>query len=470
MHMTISPKKIPAVGTLVNLAEAKLLIDKYNRALVTYAVRQVIARIRQEIDANTVKYSNQWILEQAEHFIRQIVTPSLRQVINATGIMLHTNLGRAPLGKQVLADITPIITGYSNTEYNLGKGRRGKRQDHITELLRYITGAEDAIVVNNNAAGIVLVLHTFAQKKEVLVSRGELIEIGGSFRIPEIMKASGAKMVEVGTTNKTRLADYEKAFSSKTALIFKAHRSNFTMKGFTEEVGVEELAAFARRKGIPFVYDMGSGLLHKPHALALENEPDVRSVLAHDVPLVTFSCDKLLGGPQAGIIAGKHNLVARCSKAPLMRALRVCKVTLAALNSVCRSYLDHEQLVRENPTQKLLNQRSSDVLQKAHSLQNAFAQHEIESEIVPGIAQCGGGTLPELEIQSYAVALALKNNSGKSKKSNAEKMFTHLLHASPPIVAVLREGNCVFEMHTIFTEDIPVIAQTVAEIQQQYNL
>ena len=317
--MAKTKRKIPAVGTVINTSELKPLTALHGRELVTWAVRKVIDGFRTSPGAKETIGIEEIVVE-ASAVIAGIARPSLKPVINATGIVLHTNLGRAPLGTAVMEEIAPLIAGYSNVEFDLKSGCRGHRNDHVAELIRYVTGAEDAVVVNNNAAAIILVLHTLAKNKEVIVSRGELIEIGGSFRIPEIIRAGGAKMVEVGTTNKTRLADYEKALSKKTACIFKAHRSNFTMSGFTEEVSLKELNRFSHERGLPFVFDLGSGLLRKPANLPLAHEPDVRSVLALGVDLVTFSCAKLLGGPQGGILAGKKELAERCAKKPVMRA------------------------------------------------------------------------------------------------------------------------------------------------------
>ncbi|MFH2034091.1 MAG: L-seryl-tRNA(Sec) selenium transferase, partial [Candidatus Margulisiibacteriota bacterium] len=318
-------RKLPGVDVLLNEASVKELAAAHGIELVTYAARNTINSAREKILNGSPQID---LVSEVKNLIEKISKPSLKPVINATGIILHTNLGRAPLSFEP-------IRGYCNLEFDLETGKRGKREAHLKAPLKYITGAEDTLVVNNNAAAIVLILNTLASGKEVIISRGELIEIGGSFRINEIMASAGVKMVEVGTTNKTRLSDYENAVTENTALIFKAHKSNYSIKGFSEEVGIKELAEFSRKKGIPFVYDIGSGLLRKPKNLNLEGEPDVRSALKDGAYLVCFSGDKLLGGPQAGIIAGKKELISKLAKAPLMRALRVGKMTIAGLSAVC---------------------------------------------------------------------------------------------------------------------------------------
>lgn len=458
-------RQIPAVGTLINKPKLKPLIETYGRELVTYSLRKVIDLYRAALQtSDTGSLDIDTIIKEVTALIEKITTPSLRPVINATGVVLHTNLGRAPLGNKILDDIKPIVSGYSNVEFDLKGGCRGHRNEHITELLRYLTGAEDTLVVNNNAAAIVLVLHTFAKGKEVIISRGELIEIGGSFRIPEIMRAGGVKMVEVGTTNKTRLSDYEHALTPKTKLIFKAHKSNFTMSGFIEEVTIQDLTRFSHEHGLPLVYDIGSGLLRKPANLPLQEEPDVRSVLQSGVDLVTFSCDKLLGGPQGGIIAGRRDLIAKCAKNPLMRALRVGKLTIGALISACRSYLSDEALTKDNPTFTMLEQSREVVMERAEKLREQLAQKKIDAEIVKGMAQVGGGTLPELKLDSIAVRLVPPEKEKRKRHAFAEDTFYKLVNCEHPIVAVLREGNLVFEVYSVTDDDIPKIAESVSDI------
>ncbi|MBT4332917.1 MAG: L-seryl-tRNA(Sec) selenium transferase, partial [Candidatus Cloacimonetes bacterium] len=302
-------KKIPGVDILLNNEDIKVMIGIYGTELVTFSIRNVLDKIRANIIAGEKATEIDKILLQIKKALRSIGDKSLIEVINGTGIILHTNLGRSLLGEHVLNELKPIISNYSNLEFDLRTGRRGQRNSHISELMKFTCQAEDAVVVNNNAAAVMLILKTFAEGKEVIISRGELIEIGGSFRIPEIMEASGCKMVEVGATNRTKLSDYENAITKDTALIFKAHKSNYYIDGFTEEVELSDLTDLAKKHDLLFVYDLGSGLLRKPEGLPLENEPDVRSSLKAGCDIVSFSGDKLLGGPQAGIIAGKAELV-----------------------------------------------------------------------------------------------------------------------------------------------------------------
>ena len=461
-------RKIPAVGTLINKPEIKPLIEKYGRELVTYSLRKVIDTFRAALPTGeTAALDIDTIVAEISALMEKIATPSLRPIINATGVILHTNLGRAPLGKKIQEDLKPIISGYSNVEFDLRGGCRGHRNEHIVELLRYLTGAEDVLLVNNNAAAIILILHTFAKGKEVIISRGELIEIGGSFRIPEIMRAGGVKMVEVGTTNKTRLSDYEEALSPRTNLIFKAHKSNFTMSGFIEEVSIQDLTRFSHDHGLPVVYDIGSGLLRKPANLPLEHEPDVRSVIQSGVDLATFSCDKLLGGPQGGIIAGKRALIAKLVKNPLLRALRVGKLTIGALISACRSYLSDETLIRDNPTFAMLEQSREAMIKRAERLIKQLSKYKIASEITKGIAQVGGGTLPDLKMESTAVKLVAPDKEKRKRQAFAENMFYKLANSKHPIVAVLREGNLVFEVFSLSDDDIPKIAEAVREIMKK---
>ena len=272
-------KKIPGVDKLLNLSEIRKLETKYGKELITFSIRQVLKKLREQVQNGKKADKIEIILENIKIQISKIAEKSLKPMINATGIVLHTNLGRAPLGKEIMRELEPIICRYSNLEFNLKTGKRGQRNSHISNLIKFITKAEDAVVVNNNAAGVMLCLKTFAEGKEVIISRGELIEIGGSFRIPEIMAASGAKMVEVGATNRTRISDYEKAITPNTKMIFKAHKSNYFIGGFTEEVKITELSHLVKKHSLLFVYDLGSGLLRKPDGLPLEKEPDVRSSL-----------------------------------------------------------------------------------------------------------------------------------------------------------------------------------------------
>ena len=389
-------KKIPAVSKILNNQEIKKLGSTYSRYLIKKLIRQFLQDLRNRILEKKINKLPENIEEKIIDYINNTLSSKLKPVVNATGIIIHTNLGRAPLGKKVIEDIQKYSERYCNLEFDLKTGKRGQRNNHLTDSIRNITGAENLTIVNNNAAGVLLTLKTLAENTEVIISRGELIEIGGSFRIPDILRASGAKMIEVGTTNKTKISDYENAITDKTKIVFKAHKSNYFIGGFSEEVDIKELSKLCRKYNLLLVYDIGSGLLKKPHNLPLKNEPDVRSSIDDGADLVCFSCDKLLGGPQAGIIAGKEELINKIDSHPLMRTYRVGKLTLSALNSVFNSYLNDDKLIKNIPLFKLLNQTAPTIKYKAEKLKTILEKINIPVEIVNSKAQCGGGTLPDL--------------------------------------------------------------------------
>ena len=457
-------RKLPAVDSVLNQPVIKKQIELNGAEFITFVVRSVVENVRHSILNGGICPEVVEIIakcDEAADFIRK---PILKEVLNATGVIIHTNLGRAPLGKKVLEDIKGVISGYSNLEYDLKTGERGHRNDHIVPLLKYITKAEDAVIVNNNAAGIMLALGTFAKGKEVIISRGELIEIGGSFRIPEILAASGAVMVEVGTTNKTRLSDYEKAITENTAMIFKAHRSNFDIVGFTEEVSVHELADFSHKKGIPFLYDIGSGLIRKPKNLNLESEPDVESAIIDGADLVAFSGDKLLGGSQAGIVAGRKELVEKLKTAPMMRALRVDKLTLATLSSVIRSYFNDKTLVENIPLFSIIEQTSEHLKNKADDLSKVFNTYNISGRVVKTEGKCGGGTLPGVKIESYGVSVVSNKGAQKERSEFAENIFKKLHDLDRPVVGILKQGEMIFDVLTLEKKDFEYIAESLSNI------
>jgi len=457
-------RSIPSVGEILQQPRVKSLVETHGRELVAWAVRQCVENTRARMAKGAADTSVDALVESASSLAASIAGASLRSVINATGVVLHTNLGRAPLGPRVIREIAETVEGYSNLEFDLSSGKRGSRTSHIVPLLRYLTGAEDAVVVNNNAAGIILVLNTFARRKEVIISRGELIEIGGAFRIPEIMKAGGAKMVEVGTTNRTRLSDYEQAITPKTGLLFKAHASNYTIRGFTEDVPAGELAALAHARGLPMVYDIGSGLLRNPGIAATAAEPDVRAALAVGSDLVAFSCDKLLGGPQAGVVAGKSEYVSRLARAPLMRALRVGKLTIAALACACRHYLNERSLREGNPAMGMFTMTPADLQARAEGLGKLLAEKGVESEIVENDAQCGGGAAPGKAIESRAVGIVPPDGSSAARRRFGESLFHGLLGRKRPVAGILREGRVLLDVLTVEEKDLDEIASAVADV------
>jgi len=455
-------QKLPAVDKLLNTKEIKHLIETYNADLVTFSIRETIKLYREKIKKGNKAPEIEDFINQIINKTKSIADKSLKPVINANGVIIHTNLGRSPFGEELLKQVNKTLIGYNNLEFDLDKAKRGHRDSHARKLLQFLTGAEDALVVNNNAAAVMFILRTFAKHKEVITSRGELIEIGGSFRIPDIMAASDCKMVEVGATNKTKLSDYENNITENTGMIFKTHTSNYVIKGFTKETSLDELVALGKKHNIIVVYDIGSGLLRKVDNEALKNEPDVKQALATGIDLICFSGDKLLGGPQAGIIAGKKEFIEKLRKEPLMRALRVSKTTLAVLETSCQFYLNDKDLFEKNIIFKTLKRSITEKRKTAENLQKELLKYKIKSEITESKGQYGGGTLPEHEIDSFAVRLVFdgkKNNSDK-----AEKLYRKLLTTDNPVLGVLKQGNIYFDILTIFDENVANLAQLINEI------
>jgi L-seryl-tRNA(Ser) seleniumtransferase len=364
--------------------------------------------------------------------------PVLRRVLNATGVIVHTNLGRAPLPARALERVVEVGRSYSNLEYDLDAGSRGSRQDHVASLLCRLTGAESAIVVNNNAGAMLLALAALAEGREVIVSRGELIEIGDGFRIPDVLVRSGARLVEVGTTNRTRAVDYERAVSEHTALLLRVHQSNFRVVGFTERAGLQELANVARQRSVPLLDDLGSGAL-----VELHDEPPARDSLAAGADLVCFSGDKLLGGPQAGIVAGRADLVEQLRRHPLHRALRIDKLGLAALEGTLLLYLEPEQALAEVPVLRMLRAEPSSVRARAERLASA-----VGGEVEETVGRVGGGALPLAELPSFACAIQ-------------EELVGALRAHEPPVVGIVRDGRLLLDCLTLDDEEADEVAAAV---------
>ena len=362
--------------------------------------------INEARSAGDFRRSEQDWIDSITAAIRDSTQPSLRRVINATGVVLHTNLGRAPLADVAIRAIEEVAQGFSNLEYDIETGQRGSRYSHCVGLLRRLTGAEDALVVNNCAAAMVLALNALAQKKEVLVSRGELVEIGGSFRIPDIMARSGAKLVEVGTTNRTHDDDYRRAITPRTGAIVKVHRSNFAIEGFTSDVSVERLAFIAAEHGLPVIHDLGSGLMLPLDEFGLTGEPTAAIALASRATLVLMSGDKLLGGPQAGIILGAASAIAKLRKNPFARAMRVDKLTLSALEATLRLYQEPERALKEIPVLAMLSAAPAQLEARANAVARALREAGIEAQVVATRPASGGGAFPTAEIPSSAVVLS----------------------------------------------------------------
>ncbi|MCK5839202.1 MAG: L-seryl-tRNA(Sec) selenium transferase [Bacteroidales bacterium] len=463
-------KNLPGVDNLLNTPEIKTLVAENNSGLVKYAINQVLGFHRNQIAAKGIAPSLATIIEQIKLETDKLKEKNLRPVINATGVIIHTNLGRAPFGKETLEDVLQILEGYNNLEFDLVNATRGTRYSHLSELLKYLTGAEAVLIVNNNAAAVMLSLRTFAKNREVIVSRGELIEIGGSFRLPEILEASDCIMKEVGTTNKTNERDYQNAINEHTALLLKVHKSNYVIKGFTHEVNLSALVKIGKKHSVPVIYDMGSGLLKKASIEFLHDEPDVKQTLATGVDLVCFSGDKLLGGPQAGIIAGKKEMILRLKKEPMLRALRVSKTTLALLESACLNYLDENQLLEKNLVFRMLKKTPEELREKANLLQKEFKKYDIESTVVTNKGHCGGGALPEKEINTWAVLIEKKGVSGKKRSEFSEQMFHALLNHDRPVLGILKRGLLYFDVLTIASNEIPEVANTIHDVYKKTSL
>jgi len=431
------------------------LLERFPREVVLGAVRRLLEEFRREAPA-LPRSRQEWtalLLARIEGEILAGERPSLRRVVNATGVAIHTNLGRAPLAEEALAAVVETAGRYANLEYDLAAGRRSRRLAHVEGILRELTGAEAVHVVNNNAAAVLLCLAGLARGREVIVSRGELVEIGGSFRIPDIMAESGALLVEVGTTNRTRLADYERAVTDRTALLLKVHRSNFTLRGFVEETSVSELADLGRRTGIPVLEDLGSGALYDFAAAGIPGTPTIRQALAQGASLVTVSGDKLLGGPQAGIIAGRAALVEPLARHPLSRAVRIDKMGLAALCATLALYRDERRAVERIPVLAALLAREDSLRVRAARLVRRVrrAGAPLSLSVVRGVSAPGGGAMPEVELPSVCVAAA-------HPRLPPERLDEVLRRGDPPVVGRLSRGVLLLDMRTVRDDEVPLLA------------
>jgi L-seryl-tRNA(Ser) seleniumtransferase len=422
---------------LRDLPSVDELVRDVSDPLAVMAARTVLEQAREEIRAGADPGDLQARLRDELARARQ---PRLRRVLNATGVIVHTNLGRAPLAAEAIARVEEVARGYSNLEYDLTAGARGSRQDHVADILRRLTGAEAALVVNNNAAAVLLALAALAEGHEVLVSRGELIEIGDGFRIPDVLARSGARLREVGTTNRTRAADYENAVGDDTALILRVHQSNFRVVGFTELPPLHRLAQVAQSHELPLVDDLGSGVLQPSDTLSLGDEPSARESLAAGADLVTFSGDKLLGGPQAGIVVGRADLVERLRRHPLQRALRADKLTLAALEGTLALYLDAPERI---PVLRML--RDDDGVRARAERLASLTGGTVEETV----ARVGGGALPLAELPSFACALE-------------DELAAPLRGTEPAVVGIVRDGRLLLDCRTLTDDDVDDVARAVA--------
>ncbi len=475
-------RKLPSVDDVMRAAGVKPLAASHGHESVTDAVRSVLARLRKEItsgllDEKALQLALSGLTGAIENQLRNALRFSLRPVINATGVILHTNLGRAPLSETVIEHIRETAASYSNLEFDLAAGARGRRDVHVDRLFRRLLedesgtaelhsagragvpvptqAAASTIVVNNNAAAVLLALNTLAEGGEVIVSRGELVEIGGSFRIPDVMAKSGAILREVGTTNRTRTADYERAITERTRLLLRVHRSNFEITGFTEQASTAELVALARKRGIPMMEDLGSGALFDLRSVGINGESGVLDSLRSGVDIVTYSGDKLLGGPQAGLISGGGELVGRMRSNSLFRALRVDKLVYAALEATLLAYVrrDHDAI----PALRMMRLTKDEIGKRAEALAARIAAPKLKVEILDGESILGGGAAPSSALPTRVLAITVEGLS-------ADELSARLRASDPAIVARVEEGHVLLDLRTVFPEQDAALAAALAGI------
>jgi L-seryl-tRNA(Ser) seleniumtransferase len=448
---------LPSVDEILRSSQGTEWLKTYPRRYVTQAIREVIDQRRKDIlKGFTSDISEESMLAGIEHVIGGLSSFSLRPLINATGIVIHTNLGRSLLSERALENIRKVAGSYSNLEYELEEGRRGKRYSHIKRIVREVTGAEDALIVNNNAAAVMLCLNTLSKGRETIVSRGELVEIGGSFRMPEVMAASSAVLREVGTTNKTHLFDYERAINDNTALIVKVHKSNFRVMGFSEEVSVEDLVGLGRKHQIPVMFDLGSGCLIDLKPFGISDEPVVKDIVRTGIDITTFSGDKLLGGPQGGVIVGKREYIERIQKNPITRAMRIDKLTLAGFESTLMEYVDEEKTIENIPTLRMLLQKPEKIRGRANRLARRLKKEIQNARIIvmPDLSRAGGGSLPEIDFPTYVVSIKPDNLS-------VNEIEMRLRAGNPPIISRIRENLLLLDARTVREVDLEEIVRGV---------
>ena len=452
-------RQIPKVDELMKNNALQQLCETVPAQTVTQAVRQVLEDLRKDILSGAVEEmpSVDFLCNKIVADANRQAEPSLKKVINATGIVLHTNLGRACISERAAAAARDVAMSYSTLEYNLEAGRRGTRYSHVEQLLCKLTGAESALVVNNNAAAVLLILSDMAQGGQVITSRGELVEIGGSFRVPDIMEACGAELKEVGTTNKTHLWDYDRAITEKTRALMKVHTSNYRIVGFSETPTLPELVELGHSRGLPVIEDLGSGCLVDLQQYGIHGEPTVQDSVRAGVDVVSFSGDKLLGGPQAGIIVGKKAIVDKLKKHPLTRAMRVDKMTLAALEATLRSY--EAGLVNEIPTLAMLGATPAQLRSKADALCALMTAAGVAAEVVPTEGQVGGGSVPTQMLKSFAVAV-------QPAGVNLDQLETNLRLGSPAIVGRINHDRFLLDVRTLQECDFDDIVKAVAEAEK----
>ena len=466
MNKNLLYRSIPKVDVLLENQAIQEMIERYSRDSVMEAIRAEMDNLRVFIggcdEEDKAQEQIALLVSRIGDAVEKMHTPNMKKVINGTGTILHTNLGRAPISREHMRKAFDIVTGYSNLEYNLEEGRRGERYSHFEKLLCKITGAEAAMAVNNNASSVLLILSSLAKGGEVIVSRGELIEIGGKFRIPDVMTQSGATLVEVGTTNKTHVSDYEENITEETKALLKVHTSNYKIVGFTESVGIDELMPIAKEHDIPVIEDLGSGVLIDLSKYGLTYEPTVQESVAKGADVVCFSGDKLFGGPQAGIIVGKKKYIDMMKKNQLTRALRIDKFTAAALELVLQEYLSEEQAVQHIPVLRMITEPLDEVARRARSLARTIRSTDIPAkvDVVSCESQIGGGSLPMERIPSMAVAIRPKHES-------VAALEDQMRHLTVPMIPRTVNDTIMLDVRTIETEDFKLIAAELQELLGQ---
>lgn len=449
--------QLPSVDEILKSTQGMGWLNIYPRRFVLQAVREAIDLRRKKIlEGLAADISDEVMLADIENSINRLSSYSLIPLINATGVVIHTNLGRSVLSERALENIRRVSESYSNLEYDIDEGKRGKRYVHVKRILREVTGAEDALLVNNNAAAVLLCLNTLAAGREVIVSRGELVEIGGSFRIPDVMKAGGAILREVGTTNKTHLSDYKQAINENTALILKVHKSNYRVVGFAEEVSVEDLVNLGSRHQIPVMFDLGSGCFIDLKPYGIHIEPSVQEIVKTGVDLTTFSGDKLLGGPQGGVIVGKKEHIQKIQKNPMTRALRIDKLTLAGFEATLMEYVDEEKALKNIPTLRMLLQKPDELKKRADKIAKRLRKEikNIHITVMKDSSRAGGGALPEEDLPTYVVSI-------KSDDISVNEFEVKLRKGNPPIITRIKEDSLLVDVRTVRDKDVDVLVKGI---------
>ena len=442
-------RALPSVDRLLQSEQAEHLLPTYGRPLTLQAIRTALDEVRTRFPRLAEIPDEAALLARAQILLSEWTEPTLKPVINAAGVILHTNLGRAPLSREAMQAAQVVAQGYSTLEYDLERGRRGSRLVHAEAILQRLTGAEAAVVVNNNAAAVLLVLSALARRRGVVIARSQLVEIGGGFRVPDVMKQSGARLVEVGATNRVHLSDYQAVLEENPALFLRAHRSNFKIIGFTSEPGLDEIVQVAHSAGLPVVDDLGSGSLLDTARFGLAHEPMVQESLAAGADLVCFSGDKLLGGPQAGIVIGRGDLIAKLKKHPLARAIRMDKIGLAALSATLLHYLKDEA-EQQVPIWRMISASEEQIRRRAEAWQEALGQ----GLVIRAESTVGGGSLPGETMPTYLLALDVRS---------PDRFLASLRHGSPPVIARLQEDRAVFDPRTVLPEQDPTLLAVLTQ-------